>query len=78
MFTHVATYDGPIAAVNAAQDAGKRADYRLVPRAIFSDKTAVGLPEEEARTRTRGQSVVVGKVKVGGARAMAIGEERGF
>ena len=78
MFTHVATYDGPIAALNAVQNAGKKADYRVVPRAIFSDPTlaAVGLTEEEARTR--GHDVVVGRAKVGGARAMAIGDGRGL
>ena len=77
MFTHVATYDGPIAALNAVQNAGKKADYRVVPRAIFSDPTlaAVGLTEEDARAR--GYDVVVGRAPVAGARAMAMGESRG-
>ena len=77
MFTHVASYDGPIAALNAVKGLGRQVDYRVVPRAIFSDPTlaAVGLTEDEARAR--GYEVKVGSVPVGGARAMAIGDTRG-
>jgi dihydrolipoamide dehydrogenase len=77
MFTHVATYDGPIAALNAVKDAGKTVDYRVVPRAVFTDPTlaAVGLTETEARER--GFDVKVGSVEAAGARAMAIGDMRG-
>jgi pyruvate/2-oxoglutarate dehydrogenase complex dihydrolipoamide dehydrogenase (E3) component len=50
MFTHVAKYQGRIA---AADILGKRvkADYRAVPRVVFTDPevAAVGLSEEEAR-----------------------------
>ena len=78
MFTHVATYDGPIAALNAVKDAGKTVDYRVVPRAVFSDPTlaSVGLSEDEARTRKH--QVVIGRVPVAGARAKAIGDTRGM
>ena len=60
MFTHVATYDGPIAAHNAVSTASRTVAYRVVPRAIFSDPTlaAVGLTETEARDR--GHDVAVG------------------
>ncbi len=60
MFTHVASYDGPIAALNAVKGLGRQVDYRVVPRAIFSDPTlaAVGLTEDEARARLRGQGRV--------------------
>ena len=77
MFTHVATYDGPIAALNAVKDAGRHTDYRVVPRAVFSDPTlaAVGFTETEAREA--GHDVLVGSVPVGGARARAIGESCG-
>ncbi len=78
MFTHVATYDGPIAALNVVKGLGKTVDYRVVPRAIFSDPTlaAVGLTEAEARDQ--GYDVAVGKVKADGARAKAIGDRRGL
>ncbi len=78
MFTHVATYDGPIAALNAVKGLGRKVDYRVVPRAVFSDPTlaAVGLSEQEARER--GYDVAVGSVKADGARAMAIGDRRGL
>ena len=77
MFTHVATYDGPPAALNAVKDAGRGVDYRAVPRAVFTDPTlaAVGLTETEAREA--GHDVAVGNVPAGGARAMAIGDARG-
>ena len=77
MFTHVASYDGPIAALNAIKGVGRAVDYRVVPRAIFSDPTlaAVGLTEAEARER--GYDVVVGSVPADGARAKAIGDRRG-
>lgn len=77
MFTHVATYDGPIAALNAVKGVGRTIDYRVIPRAIFSDPTlaAVGLTEAEAREQ--GYDVVIGTVPADGARAKAIGDRRG-
>ena len=77
MFTHVATYDGPIAALNAVKGVGRRTDYRVVPRVIFSDPTlaAVGLSESQAREQ--GYEVAVGSVSVEGARPLAIGDQRG-
>lgn len=77
MFTHVATYDGPIAALNAVKGLGRAIDYRVVPRAIFSDPTlaAVGLTEAEAKAR--GYDVAVGSAPADGARAKAIGDNRG-
>lgn len=78
MFTHKATYDGPITALNAVRDAGRTVDYRVIPRAIFTQPAlaSVGLTEEQA--------IEVGyKVKTGKAhfkhlgRAKAIGETEG-
>ena len=77
MFTHVATYDGPIAALNAVKGAGRSVDLRVVPRVIFSDPAlaAVGLTETEASEQ--GYDVAVGSVPVQGARSLAIGDTRG-
>ncbi len=77
MFTHVATYDGPIAALNAVKNIGRAVDYRVVPRAVFCDPTlaSVGLTENEAREQ--GIDVAVGIVPADGARAKAIGDRRG-
>jgi dihydrolipoamide dehydrogenase len=49
-FTHVAKYQGRIAADNILGLA-RRADYRAIPRVVFSDPeiAAVGLSEEQAR-----------------------------
>ena len=77
MFTHVATYDGPMAALNAVKGLGRTVDYRVVPRAIFTDPTfaAVGLTETEALAR--GFDVAIGAVPADGARSKAVGDKRG-
>jgi pyruvate/2-oxoglutarate dehydrogenase complex dihydrolipoamide dehydrogenase (E3) component len=50
LFTHVAQYQGRIVAANIL-GGDRRADYRGVPRVVFSDPeiAATGLTEEEAR-----------------------------
>jgi len=75
MFTHRATYDGPIAALNAVKSLGKQADYRVVPRAVFTQPAvaSVGLTEREAREA--GYDVKVGKFPFAwSGKAKAIGE----
>lgn len=51
MFTHRATYDGPIAAQNSVRKAGKKVDYSALPRAVFSEPAlaSVGMTETEAK-----------------------------
>lgn len=77
MFTHVATYDGPNAALNAVKGLGRTVDYRVVPRAVFSSPTlaSVGLTAEEARSA--GYEIKVGEVRADNGRAKAIGDTRG-
>ncbi|HRW10161.1 MAG TPA: hypothetical protein P5121_33890 [Caldilineaceae bacterium] len=77
MFTHVATYDGPLAALNAVKGQGRTVDYRVVPRAIFSSPTlaAVGLTVQEAQAQ--GYDVLVGEASAVGGRSHAIGDTRG-
>jgi dihydrolipoamide dehydrogenase len=52
MFTHVGKYQGRVAAADVA-GLPARADYRAVPRVIFTDPevAAVGLTEDEARAQ---------------------------
>lgn len=79
MFTHVATYEGPYAALNAVKGAGKVADYRVVPRAIFTNPPigAVGLTEPQAREA--GHDVAVGTFRFEwSGRAKAMGEAQGL
>lgn len=79
MFTHRATYDGPIAALNAVRGLNKPVDYRVVPRAVFSEPAvaSVGLTEREAREA--GYEVKVGKHRFADTgRAKAIGQTEGF
>ena len=79
MFTHRATYDGPIAALNAVRGLSKKVDYRVVPRAIFTQPAlaSVGLTEQEAIDA--GYEVRTGKAYFRHlGRAKAIGETKGL
>jgi pyruvate/2-oxoglutarate dehydrogenase complex dihydrolipoamide dehydrogenase (E3) component len=79
MFTHRATYDGPIVALNTVQDAGCTVDYRLVPRAIFTQPAlaSVGLTEAEAAAAGHEVKTGVAYFEHSG-RAKAIGETEGM
>ncbi len=79
MFTHRATYDGPITALNAVRGAGRTVDYRVVPRAIFTRPAlaSVGFTEQEAIDA--GYEVKSGKAYFKHlGRAKAIGETEGM
>lgn len=79
MFTHRATYDAPIAALNAVKSLEKKTDYRVVPRAVFTEPAlaSVGLTEKEALEA--GYDIKVGKhLFAHTGRAKAIGETEGL
>ena len=67
-FTHVGMYQGRIAAADIAGEA-VRADYRAIPRVVFSDPeiAAVGLTEQQARD----QDIPVATAQVALADAIA-------
>lgn len=78
MFTHVATYQAPIAIANMLDGASLEPDYRTMPRAIFTDPVlaAAGLTEEQARAA--GFDVEIRRSDVGTrGKARAIGDRRG-
>lgn len=79
MFTHRATYDGPIVALNAINDAGRMVDYRVVPRAVFTQPAlaSVGLTEAEAIAAGHDVKTGVAYFEHSG-RAKAIGETEGM
>lgn len=77
MFTHVATYDGPIAALNAMKNQGRTVDYRVVPRAIFSSPALAGVGLTAAEAEAQGYDVLIGEARADGGRAQAIGDTRG-
>ena len=58
---NMATYEGDVAGTNMVQGPVRKADYRVFPRAVFSDPefARVGLSERDARER--GIAVRVGK-----------------
>jgi len=55
MFTHVASYQGKLAARNALTDRPTAADYRVIPRATFCrpEVASVGLTEEQCLAESR-------------------------
>jgi pyruvate/2-oxoglutarate dehydrogenase complex dihydrolipoamide dehydrogenase (E3) component len=78
MFTHVATYQAPIAIANMLDGADRELDYRTMPRAIFTDPVfaAAGLTESQARAA--GHEVEIRRSDVGTrGKARATGDPRG-
>jgi len=78
-YTHVATFEGPLAAENALRGTTHRPDYNAMPRVTFTDPevAAVGLTELQARAR--GYDVLCHRKpmrQLGKAKAM--GEQDGF
>jgi len=78
MFTHVSTYEAPIAIANMLDGASLTPDYRTMPRTTFTspELAGVGLSEEDALAA--GHEVEVRRFDVGKlGRARALGERRG-
>lgn len=61
MFTHVAVYEGTIAAQNAVADDHYEVDYRAAPRAVFIDPEVGAVGLTEAQAREAGRRVRVGR-----------------
>ena len=79
MFTHRATYDGPIVALNAVKDAGRTVDYRVVPRAVFTQPALASVGMTEAEAVAAGHTVKTGVAYFEhSGRAKAIGETEGM
>ncbi|HEX7974619.1 MAG TPA: hypothetical protein VF498_09445 [Anaerolineales bacterium] len=79
MFTHRATYDGPVAALNAVRGLGKPVDYRVVPRAVFTEPALASVGLTEAEARQAGHEVKVGKALFAhSGRAKALGQTGGL
>ncbi len=79
MFTHRATYDGPIVALNVVKGAGRTVDYRVVPRAVFTQPALAGVGLTEAEAIAAGYEVKVGTALFAhSGRAKAIGETEGM
>ena len=78
MFTHVATYEAPIAIANMLDGTAERPDYRTMPRAMFTDPELAGVGLSEAEAKAAGFDVEVRRFDVGkGGKARAIGDRRG-
>jgi pyruvate/2-oxoglutarate dehydrogenase complex dihydrolipoamide dehydrogenase (E3) component len=79
MFTHRATYDGSITALNAVKGLGKTIDYRVIPRAVFSEPALASVGLTEAEAIAAGHEVKIGTALFAhSGRAKAIGETEGM
>jgi pyruvate/2-oxoglutarate dehydrogenase complex dihydrolipoamide dehydrogenase (E3) component len=78
MFTHVSTYEAPIAVANMIDGAGIRPDYRTMPRAIFTAPELAGAGLSEEQALATGREVVVKRFDVGkSGKSRALGDRRG-
>ena len=78
MFTHVATYQAPIAIANMLDGVEREPDYRTMPRAIFTDPVLAAAGLTEAQARAAGFEVEIRRSDVGTrGKARAIGDRRG-
>lgn len=78
MFTHVATYQAPIAVANMLDGADLETDYRTMPRAIFTDPVLAAAGLTESQARAAGFDVEIRRSDVGTrGKARAIGDRRG-
>jgi pyruvate/2-oxoglutarate dehydrogenase complex dihydrolipoamide dehydrogenase (E3) component len=78
MFTHVSTYEAPLAVTNMFDGAGLRPDYRTIPRAIFTSPELAGVGLSEEQALAAGHQVDVRRYDVGkSGKARALGDRRG-
>lgn len=78
LFTHVATYEAPIAVANMLDGVDQEPDYRTMPRAIFTDPVLASAGLTERLAREAGYEVEVRRSDVGTrGKARAIGDRRG-
>jgi mercuric reductase len=79
MFTHRATHDGPTAALNAVKTIGKKVDYRVLPRAVFTEPALASVGLTEAEALMEGYEVKAGTAKFAhSGRAKAINQTEGM
>jgi pyruvate/2-oxoglutarate dehydrogenase complex dihydrolipoamide dehydrogenase (E3) component len=78
LFTHVATYEAPLAIANMLDGGEQEPDYRTMPRAIFTDPVFASAGLTESQAREAGYEVEVRRSDVGTrGKARAIGDRRG-
>ncbi len=78
MFTHVATYEAPIAIANMLDGADLTPDYRTMPRTTFTSPELAGAGLSEEQALAAGYEVEVRRFDVGKlGKARALGDRRG-
>ena len=78
MFTHVATYEAPLAVSNMLDGSARRPDYRVIPRAIFTAPELAGVGLTEPAALEAGHDVEIRRHDVGRTgKSRALGDRRG-
>ena len=78
MFTHVATYEAPLAVANMLDGSARHPDYRVIPRATFTDPELAGVGFSEPEAIAAGHDVEIRRFDVGmTGKARALGDRRG-
>ncbi len=79
LFTHVASYEGRLAAMNAFTDLPEAFDHRVVPRCTYIDPEVASIGITEAEARASGQPIAVLTFSFADLdRAILHGEPRGL
>ena len=78
MFTHVATYEAPLAVSNMLDGSARQPDYRVVPRAIVTAPELAGVGLTEPQAIESGHDVEIRRYDVGRTgKSRALGDRRG-
>lgn len=78
-FTHAASYQGSIAAANMFGPEPRRADYRAIPRCVFTSPEICAVGLTEAQAREQGHEVRIGTADLrDNDRGLTTGQRSGF
>jgi pyruvate/2-oxoglutarate dehydrogenase complex dihydrolipoamide dehydrogenase (E3) component len=78
-FTHAASYQGRVACDNMFGARRRRADYRAMPRCVFTSPEVAAVGETEQEARAKGTPIRVGRAGMDAAdRALTGGRTEGF
>ena len=79
LLAHAASAMGQVCAENIAGHEGRKLDYRMIPRAVFSDPQVASFGYTEAQAKEAGFDVKVGRFNfIANGKALGLGAGTGF
>ena len=79
LLAHTASAQGLICAENIAGQEERKLDYRMIPRAVFSDPQVASFGYTEAEAKAAGLDIKVGKFNfIANGKALGLGKGSGF